>query len=133
MSPEPRAGQVSLVLSTDLTLLGVIRGAVYLVAQQNRFAEAEAMNLTHAVEQACRILIAGHYQNRPEATLRLRLDSFADRLEVVVEDGDLGALTGSAPEAFLMARGVDRVVQEQTGEGIYQLTLIKYRRQSPAS
>lgn len=127
MTTEHRAGQVSLAFSTDPALLGIVRGAVQFVARRNRFAEAEALNLTHAVEQACRMIIAEHYQGRPTETLRLRLDILTDRLEVVVEDGEMAALPETSPDAFLMARGVDRVVQERTAEGLLRLTLIKYR------
>lgn len=129
MTVESRTGQVRLAFSPDASLLRVVRGAVYFVAQQSHFAEAEALNLTHAVEQACRITITEQARERLEETLRLRLDIFPDRLEVTVEEGNLAELAETSPDAFLIARGVDRVVQE-TEEGVSRVTLVKYRRRS---
>lgn len=129
MSREAPPGQVSLVFSADAALLGVIRGAISMVAQQNKFGEAEALNLTYAVEQTCRMIISEQYQGRPQETLSLRLDIFADRLEIVLEDGETEVLPEGSPEAFLIARGADRLVQEKTAEGVSRLTWVKYRSQ----
>lgn len=126
MTTEQRTGQVSLAFSAEAGLLRVVRCAIAFVAERSQFSEAETLNLTQAVEQACRLIIAEQYQNRPQEMLRLRLDVFADRLEVLVEDGEMGGLPDGSPDGFLIALGVDRITQEQTAEGLYRLTLVKY-------
>lgn len=132
MNSELPSAQVNLAFSADPALLGVIRGAISMVAEQNQFAEADALNLIFTVEQTCRAIIAEQDQHQPAETLRLRLDVFPDRLEVMLEDGELEELAEASPDGYLIARGVDRVVQEQTEEGVQWLTWVKYRsRQQP--
>jgi anti-sigma regulatory factor (Ser/Thr protein kinase) len=124
--PTPSA-RLWLNFSLDLSLLGVARAVVQVFARQQAFSEPDALNLTQAVEQACRLLMRSAGA-RGEGQLRLRLESYADHLEVVVEDGPLREWDQSSADAFLMTRGVDRLVQEESEPGRGRLTLIKYRR-----
>jgi len=121
-------GKVILALCSDPSLLEVVRGAVRLLAGQHGFGEAETLNLQHAVEQACRIIFREHYAGQRDQILKLCLQTFADRMEIVLEDsGTPAQLDAASPDAFLVARGVDRVMQEQPPEGGNRLTLVKYR------
>lgn len=131
MPPNAKRSEVVLALSSDPSLLAVVRGGVGVVALQNGFGKAETLNLQHAVEEACRMIIAEHYGGRCDQTLKLRLQVFAERLEIVLEDsGTPSHLDASSPRAFLITRGVDRVTQEQSPDGNNRLTLVKYRSPS---
>ncbi len=127
MPADAKRSEVVLALSSDLSLLDVVRGGVGLVALQNDFDEAATLNLQYAVEQACRLIIAEHYGGRSDQTVTLHLEAFADRLEIMLEDsGTPSELDTSSPRAFLIARGVDRVTQEHFPEAGNRLTLVKY-------
>lgn len=128
MTAEQRTRKVTLAFSPDPTLLGVVRGAIFFAAQQSHLGEAAAMNLSNAVEQACRVLIRERSAADNEESVQLELDVFADRLEVLFEEGELGADFEASPDAFLLQRSVDRIVQDETPAGGRRLTLVKYRQ-----
>lgn len=127
MTAEQRTRKVILAFSPDPTLLGVVRGAIFFAAQQSHLAEAAAMNLSNAVEEACRVLIRERSAGT-EDSVQLELDVFADRLEVLFEEGELGADFEASPDGFLLLRGIDRIVQDETPAGGRRLTLVKYRQ-----
>ena len=128
MNAEARLTQLRLSFSPDPLLLGVVRDAAQIAARQATFSEADAFNLGHSVEQACRLVLEQQQGSGVEADIHLQLCVFPDRIEARLEDVNLEALPMSSPDFSLMARGVDRLLQEKTTPPRGQLTMVKYRR-----
>jgi hypothetical protein len=133
MNEEARLRQLRLSFSPDPALFGVVRDAAQIAARQATFSEADAFNLGHSVEQACRLVLEQQEGSGVEADIHLQLHVFADRIEALVEDVNLEALPVSSPDFFLLERGVDRLLQEKTTPPRGQLTLVKYRQSARGS
>ncbi|MBI4461939.1 MAG: ATP-binding protein [Acidobacteria bacterium] len=127
MNTEPTSECFRLVFSPDPGLIGVVRGAVQMVAEQSQFTEAEVVNVSQAVEEALRLIVAEHQRERPEKTVQVSAEISSDRLEIVVENSALGGLLESSADIYLMMGGVDQVVEERTAAGGHRVTLVKHR------
>ena len=132
-----------LTLSADPRLMKVVRGVVNFFAGQVGFEDADAMNLMLAVDEACTNIIRHTYGGQPDKSICLRIESLADRLELVLEDTGPPmperALEPRPPRhegeelkpgglgTFFITSIMDRVAYEsEPGRG-NRLTLVKYR------
>jgi len=120
MGAEERTAVV-LVFSPDAELIPVAEGLVSGLAEQMGFAESARMNLQQGVGRACRRLLEGA---RDSGELRVQCRGFADRVEIILEDG--GAADADEADTFLLTQLLDRVSVEDTGEGRQRVTLVKY-------
>lgn len=115
---------VGMALTPDPQLLPVVQGLVNRLAEKMGFGEGQRFNLQEGVRQACRYLIE-NWGTSPAEDIELEFSGFADRLEIVVENGEGGGEAAS-PESFLLNQLLDRVVFEETEQGKSRITLIKY-------
>lgn len=115
---------VALVLTPDPGLLPVVQGLVGGLADQMGFAESRRINLQQGVEQACRRLL-GSGPGDTGGELRLDFAAFADRLEILVENGGENSETAES-DFFLLTQLLDRVAFEQTPAGKRRLTLVQH-------
>jgi anti-sigma regulatory factor (Ser/Thr protein kinase) len=124
--------RVELQLEKDARLVAGVGAAVTRLAGHAGFDARAQTDLATATEEAsCEILplLAG-----AKGRLRVRIESFADRIEVALEYRGAAirgtAATGSSPAGLnglrLLPR-VDRVAYDAQGD-TSRMTLIKYRR-----
>lgn len=116
--------RVDLTLTPDAGLLPAVEAAVSVLATQMGFTESRRRMLAQGVEQACRRALAG-WPSGNHDLLTLSFIRFADRLEIVVEDGEAKAQEADA-DAFLLTQLVDRVTFEETETGRARVTLVQY-------
>lgn len=115
---------VAMALTPDPELLPVVQGLVSGLAEQLGFGEGQRLNLQQGVLQACRGAMGTGSEDGVEE-LRLEFSGFADRLEIVVEEGE-GLCEPSGADSFLLNQLLDRVSFEELAEGHRRLTLVKY-------
>lgn len=114
---------MALGITPDLELLSVVEGLVGGLAEQMGFPEPHRLGLVAGVGQACRLLMGTRVGN-DGSEMHFEFAAFADRLEIVVEDGGKASQPTEA-DSYLLAQWLDRVSMEDTEEGRVRLTLVK--------
>lgn len=115
--------EVAMVLTPDPDLVSAVGGAVGVLAAQLGFGDAQKRALQNDLEQACRQM-AIHTRGKG-AELRLILSSFADRLELVVENGPDGAAIAPTREK-LSGKSLDRVEVAESEAGKLRVKMVQY-------
>ena len=116
---------VRMVLTPAPELLPVVQGFVDRLAEQKGFTETQRLNLKQGLQQACRRVVEA-WRGDPEAELKLEFQSFADRLEITIQDRN-GSSAENEADLVLLNQLVDRVLIEEAGQGQRRLKLVKYR------
>lgn len=120
----PRLVTATMRLTAHPELLPVVQAFVARMAEQLSFAESERMNLKQALQYACRRPMS-QWESNGEHEIALEFKGFADRLEIVLELPQEGTETPE-PDSYLLSQVLDRVVEEETPEERYRMTLVKY-------